>query len=220
MKKRTKTIPAIITGVAILIGGIWLINESRYPNVPAFDDHFTRKFLSKDKKVDDGFYEFKSKTGQYTMWFPEEYTLLSENGDYARDNKDFEQWEAVPSTSETKAYRGAIYVRMAKDNKRNHQDYLESFFKDHLISEQPKLIKTGKTEIYFSSAHFEINEKNQVVEDIKQKPNSFYAYIIDKASNKVIEFSFETSGFKNKQFEEEKQRKWLMKILRSVQFYG
>ena len=63
------------------------------------------------------------------MWFPEEYTLLSENGDYARDNKDFEQWEAVPSTSETKAYRGAIYVRMAKDNKRNHQDYLESFLK-------------------------------------------------------------------------------------------
>ncbi|MBU8854098.1 hypothetical protein BGM24_19145 [Bacillus sp. FJAT-26377] len=218
MKKRTKPLPAIITGVAILIGGIWMINESRYPNVPAFDDHFTRKFLNKDKKVGDGFYEFKSKTGQYTMWFPEGYRLLSENGDYARDNKDFEQWEAVPS-SENKVYRGAIYVRMAKDNKRNHQDYLESFFKDHLISEQPKLIKTGKTEIYFSSAHFEINEKKQVVEDIKQKPNSFYAYIIDKASNKVIEFSFETSGFKNKQFEEEKQRKWLMKILRNVQFY-
>ncbi|OUT33216.1 hypothetical protein B1R96_00630, partial [Priestia aryabhattai] len=79
MKKRTKTLPAIITGVAILIGGIWLINESRYPNVPAFDDHFTREFLNKDKKVDDGFYEFESKTGQYTMWFPEEYTLLSEN---------------------------------------------------------------------------------------------------------------------------------------------
>ena len=40
MKKRTKTLPAIITGVAILIGGIWMINESRYPNVPAFDDQF------------------------------------------------------------------------------------------------------------------------------------------------------------------------------------
>lgn len=39
MKKRTKTLSAIITGAAILIGGIWLINESRYPNVPAFDDY-------------------------------------------------------------------------------------------------------------------------------------------------------------------------------------
>jgi len=76
MKKRTKTLPTIITGVAILIGGIWMINESRYPNVPAFDDHFTRKFLDKDKKVGDGFYEFKSKTGQYTMWFPTSVYLL------------------------------------------------------------------------------------------------------------------------------------------------
>ena len=72
MKKRTKATIATIAGAAILIGCIWLINESCYPNVPAFDDHFTRKFLNKDREVNDGFYEFKSKTGQYTMWFPEE----------------------------------------------------------------------------------------------------------------------------------------------------
>lgn len=219
MKKRTKTIIAVIAGAAILIGGIWMINESRYPNVPAFDDHFTREFLNKDKKVDDGFYEFKSKTGQYTMWFPEGYTLLNEDGDYSRDNKNFEQWGAVPS-SENHVYRGAIHITMAKDNKKNQQDYIESFFKDHLISKEPKLIKTSKNIIYFSSVHFEMNKKKQVVGDIKHEPNSFYAYIIDKASNKVIEFSFETSGFRNQQFKEENQRKWLMKILKSVQFYG
>ncbi|WP_323134969.1 hypothetical protein [Priestia sp. J2] len=67
MKQRTKTIIVVITGATILIGGIWIINESLYPNVPAFKDHFTREFLNKDKKVDDGFYEFKSRTGQYTM---------------------------------------------------------------------------------------------------------------------------------------------------------
>ena len=44
MKKLTKTIIVVIAGVAILIGGIWIINESRYPNVPAFKDHFTREF--------------------------------------------------------------------------------------------------------------------------------------------------------------------------------
>ncbi|MEI2438943.1 hypothetical protein V8V73_00100 [Priestia megaterium] len=65
MKKRSKVIMIVITGAAILIGAIWLINESSYPNVQAFDDHFTRKFLNKDEKADDGFYEFKSKTGQY-----------------------------------------------------------------------------------------------------------------------------------------------------------
>ncbi len=37
MKKHTKTIIAVIIGITILIGGGWLINESRYPNVPAFN---------------------------------------------------------------------------------------------------------------------------------------------------------------------------------------
>ena len=80
-----------IAGTVILTGAIWLINESRYPNVPAFDDHFTRKFLNKDKKVGDGFYEFKSKTGQYSMWFPKEYQVLhkyregyTRNGEYMK----------------------------------------------------------------------------------------------------------------------------------------
>jgi hypothetical protein len=72
LKKRIKTVSAVIAGATILIGGIWMINEISYPNVPAFNDHFTREFLDKGKKADNEFYEFKSKTGQYTMWFPEE----------------------------------------------------------------------------------------------------------------------------------------------------
>lgn len=39
MKKRIKPLPVIIVAAAILIGGIWGINESRYPNVPAFNDY-------------------------------------------------------------------------------------------------------------------------------------------------------------------------------------
>ncbi|WP_368384796.1 hypothetical protein [Priestia aryabhattai] len=92
MKKRMKTIIAVLAGTVILTAGIWLINESRYPKVPAFNDHFTREFLNKDKKVADGFYEFKSKTGQYAMWFPEEYQLIHENDeDYVVSGKMYER---------------------------------------------------------------------------------------------------------------------------------
>ncbi|WP_421535644.1 hypothetical protein [Priestia sp. D3YE.R1] len=108
MKKRTKTLSAIITGAAILIGGIWLINESRYPNVPAFDNHFPREFLNKDKKVDDGFYEFKSKTGQYTIWFPEEYQVSHKyREDYTRNGESYENWSAAyikPYESDQQTY--------------------------------------------------------------------------------------------------------------------
>lgn len=105
MKKRTKTIVAVIAGVAILIGGIWGINQSRYSNVPAFDDHFTLTFLNKDKKVDDGFYKFKSKAEQYTMWFPEEFAIANADGQgYSKNEQNYEDWKALS----TKNIKGKI----------------------------------------------------------------------------------------------------------------
>ncbi|MGX1374445.1 hypothetical protein RKD56_001563 [Priestia megaterium] len=196
IKKRTKTLPAIITGVAILIGGIWMINESRYPNVPAFDDHFTRKFLNKDKKVGDGFYEFKSKTGQYTMWFPEGYRLLSENGDYARDNKDFEQWGAVPS-SENKVY----------------------LFKRRFGLSIPNKIENSQTRVYYQSAYiyFKGTEKRVIVDKKKHIPNAYLAYVADKSSNKVLQISFDSSD-KYKSGDEDKKKEWFLKILENIHF--
>ncbi|MGG0464656.1 hypothetical protein [Priestia aryabhattai] len=130
MKKRTKTIIAVIAGAAILIGGIWMINESRYPNVTAFDDHFTREFLNKDKKVDDGFYEFKSKTGQYTMWFPEEYQLIHENKeDYSINGKDYERWVASSENFfNNKSEISYINVELADKVKKNENINVESLF--------------------------------------------------------------------------------------------
>ncbi|MGF9944932.1 hypothetical protein ABEX44_17020 [Priestia megaterium] len=127
MKKRTKPLPAIIAGAAILIGGIWMINESRYPNVPAFDDHFTRKFLNKDREVNDGFYEFKSKTGQYTMWFPEEYQLLHENEQqYVKEGKVYERYRAVSNSNELEYMTVEFSNKIKKMNLFTLKDCFES----------------------------------------------------------------------------------------------
>ena len=136
MKKRIKPLPAIIVAAAILIGGIWLINESRYPNVPAFDDHFTRKFLNKDKKVASGFYEFKSKTGQYTMWFPENYQLLHENEQqYVKEGKVYECYRAVSNSNELEY----MTVEFSNKIKKMNLFTLKDCFKSNLI--QINLIK-------------------------------------------------------------------------------
>lgn len=132
MKKRTKTIVAVIAGAAILTGGIWLINESRYPNVPAFDDHFTRKFLNKDKKADNGFYEFKSKTDQYTMWFPEKYQVLHKyREDYTRNGESYENWSAAYIKSyENDQQTYAIKAEFSENDTKSESIYVESLFKE------------------------------------------------------------------------------------------
>ncbi|MDI3092468.1 hypothetical protein [Priestia megaterium] len=223
MKKRTKTIIAVIAGAAILIGGIWMINESRYPNVPAFDDHFTREFLNKDKKVDDGFYEFKSKTGQYTMWFPEEYQLIHENKeDYSINGKDYERWVASSENFfNNKSEISYINVELTDKVKKNEDINVESVFKKNLHVNMPKKIETANASIYYDSAYtyFKGTEEKVVKNNIKYVPNTYVAYIADKDTDRVIELYYKYTGEELTEKQREKQEKLIVKILQSVNFH-
>ncbi|MEK4716669.1 hypothetical protein NST66_03780 [Priestia sp. FSL W8-0524] len=217
MKKRTKTIIAVIAGAAILIGGIWMINESRYPNVPAFDDHFTREFLNKDKKVDDGFYEFKSKTGQYTMWFPEEYQLLHENEQqYVKEGKLYERYRAVSNSNELEY----MTVEFSNKIKKNESIYVERLFQEQFNINKPHKVETKNVSIYYDKAYSYFKGTHRQVIRGKEgyTPNTYVAYIADKHSNSVIKFYFDNVKEKLTEKQGEEQDKRIMKILKSVKF--
>ncbi|MFQ6390005.1 hypothetical protein ACLNAR_19660 [Priestia aryabhattai] len=221
MKKRTKTIIAVIAGAAILIGGIWMINESRYPNVPAFDDHFTREFLNKDKKVDDGFYEFKSKTGQYTMWFPEEYQVLHKyREDYTRNGESYENWSA----SYTKLYKNnklmySINAKFSENDTESESIYMESLFKEQLDVKKPEKLETSNTRIYYDYAYTYFRGTNQhIVHDSKKHtPNIYVAYVADKESDKVIELIYDSVG-ENAESNQMDRKTWFLTMLKSINF--
>ncbi|MCP1190186.1 hypothetical protein NKR17_14120 [Priestia flexa] len=221
MKKRTKTIIAVITGAAILIGGIWMINESRYPNVPAFDDHFTREFLNKDKKVDDGFFEFTSKTGQYTMWFPQEYQLLhKDREDYTINKESYENWWAVYNEEvEDEIQKNYIKTEFSTSNPTDENIHVEALFKRRFGLSNPKRIETSKSGIYYQSAYiyFKGTEKQVISDRKKHIPNTYLAYVADKGSNKILQISFDNSG-KYKSDDEEKKKAWFVEILKSIRF--
>jgi len=221
MKKRTKTIIAVIAGAAILIGGIWMINESRYPNAPAFDDHFTREFLNKDKKVDDGFYEFKSKTGQYTMWFPEEYQVLHKyREDYTRNGESYENWSA----SYTKLYKNnklmySINAKFSENDTESESIYMESLFKEQLDVKKPEKLETSNTRIYYDYAYTYFRGTNQhIVHDSKKHtPNIYVAYVADKESDKVIELIYDSVG-ENAESNQMDRKTWFLTMLKSINF--
>ncbi|MEB4860584.1 hypothetical protein [Priestia megaterium] len=222
MKKRTKIVSAVIAGATILIGGIWMGNETRYPNVPAFNDHFTREFLEKDKKVDDGFYEFKSKTGQYTMWFPEEYQLIHENKeDYSLNGNAYERWVASSENSfNNKNGISYINVELAEKVKENEEVNVESLFKKNLHVNQPKKIETAHISIYYDSVYtyFKGTEEKVVKNNIKYVPNTYVAYIADENTDKVIELYYKYTGDHLTEKQGEKQEKFIFKMLKSVKF--
>ncbi|PGK31128.1 hypothetical protein CN902_09100 [Priestia megaterium] len=221
MKKRSKVIMIVITGAAILIGAIWLINESRYPNVRAFNDHFTREFLNKDKKVDDGFYEFKSKTGQYTMWFPEEYQVLHKNReDYAVNNDSYESWWAVYNEEvEGKTQANYIKTEFLTSNPADESIHVEALFKRRFGLSVPNKVENSQTRIYYQSAYiyFKGTEKRVIVDKKKHIPNTYLAYVADKRSNKIVQISFDSSD-KYKSSDEEKKQEWFLKMLKNIHF--
>lgn len=221
MKKHTKTIILVIVGAAILIGGIWGVNESRYPYAPAFDDHFTRKFLNKDKKVDEGFYEFKSKTDQYTMWFPEEYQVLHKNReDYAVNNDSYESWWAVYNEEiEGKTQPNYIKTEFLTSNPAYESIHVEALFKRRFGLSVPNKIENSQTRIYYQSAYiyFKGTEKHVIVDKKKHTPNTYLAYIADKRSNKILQIFFDSSD-KYKSGDEEKKQDWFLEMLKNIHF--
>ena len=64
------------------------------PDVMAFQDDFTREFMASTKKVEDGYYLFESKTGGYTMWYPEDASI--DKGAYER-KKELLRALAIPN---------------------------------------------------------------------------------------------------------------------------
>ncbi|PFL00613.1 hypothetical protein COJ01_14550 [Priestia megaterium] len=221
MKKRIKLITAVIAGTAILIGSVWLINESRYPNAPAFDDHFTRKFLNKDKKVASGFYEFKSKTGQYTIWFPEEYQMLHDASEYYSVNgKSYENWSA--SYRKITGKNKSIYyikAEFSKNDRKSEPIYVKKLFEEQLKDSNFKEIETSRTRIYYdyAYAYFEGTERQVVHNSKVHLPNTYTAYVADKNSNKVIEFSYDSIG-EGTETSQEKRKLWFLTILKSINF--
>src|SRR5699024_4853550 len=90
----------LFTVLIILLGGCQMdkdetstnpseIDKEDLPDVHAFEDEFTRKFLQSTEETEEGFYPFLSKTKKYKMDFPSSGVI----GDRSYSNKKNEYEE-------------------------------------------------------------------------------------------------------------------------------
>jgi hypothetical protein len=56
------------------------------PNVPAFQDEFTRDFLQSTEPVREGYYPLEGLTGKFTMDFPEDMYIGDKSYDRGKNN--------------------------------------------------------------------------------------------------------------------------------------
>ncbi|UOQ83606.1 hypothetical protein [Gracilibacillus salinarum] len=63
------------------------MNATDLPDVPAFQDEFTRGFMESTEPTEEGYYSFVSKTGAYQMNFPEDMTISEKSYNIGPDNR-------------------------------------------------------------------------------------------------------------------------------------
>lgn len=68
------------------------------PDVPAFQDEFTRDFLKSTEPVREGFYPFEAKSEKFTMDFPGDMTI--DERSYSKSSKNDSEFITISHTDE------------------------------------------------------------------------------------------------------------------------
>ena len=174
----------------LLIGGgcdtvgrkdISVMDSAELPNVVAFQDDFTREFMASTVEVEEGYYLFKSKTGGYTMLYPENAKM--DEIYYEMPGEAFEaiQFGESKETNEFEYYVRAIYnstlrARSAAELK----DVLSSYIEYDGIYE---IIEYKDKTIHFATTEY-------VARNGKGITYRFFAVIMSNDSNQAVSMRY------------------------------
>ncbi|MCK0470564.1 hypothetical protein [Halalkalibacter sp. APA_J-10(15)] len=192
--------------VMIVTGGCMM----NAPDVPAFEDEFTREFMKSTKELEEGFYLFESKTGGYTIWFPENATVDSSN--YIKRGESRELVNISEVYGDNLSYR----LRLTYDNRSgteniNSQLRLLSSYVDYQ-GEYEEFIHGDKTFYYATTLH-NVSEGSKVY--------YFISYIKSNANHRSVKFLYATScNFlsENCTIDVDQQEEYALNLMKSVEF--
>ena len=104
----------ILTGCTISVEEGEKTKETSHlwPETPAFKDDFTREFIDSTEEVQEGYYQFKSKTEGYTMLFPVNAKVAAVA--YGLNQDVFETYSFGEQVKEKNL---AFYYKMTYENK-------------------------------------------------------------------------------------------------------
>ncbi|MBU5465516.1 hypothetical protein KQI49_01570 [Virgibacillus sp. MSJ-26] len=174
--------------IILIIGGCGLMEKDvadmdpkDLPNVTAFQDDFTREFMASTEPVEEGYYTFESKTGGYTMKFPDDASI--DKGYYERKKDTFERVSYAEEVDEDYV---SYYVIATYDNFNKSQDVDDLLY---LLSSSLKYkgeyedFEHEDNTIYFAS-------KENVTKDKMTTWFRFFGLIKSNRSNQSLRYIY------------------------------
>ncbi|MTH55077.1 hypothetical protein GKZ89_16860 [Bacillus mangrovi] len=171
-------------------------------------EEFTKSYLSSEKTAEDGYDLFESKTGGYTMLFPED-AVVSEHFGNEKRNDAFE--------SIMYGYRlngASVSTRITYENKPGTRDIQE---KQRLLSVSAgydgayEVIQSKGKTIYFAEKRTVLKNSNGHV---------YLGFIKASDSGQAVEFTLNARCKRDDQSCQPPLKNTALKLMKSVQFNG
>lgn len=171
-----------LSGCDIVQQDVSKMDPKKLPDVPAFQDEFTRGFMGSTDEIEDGFYLFQSQTGKYTMMYPGNAKMQKAFYGFTGEN-----YEKLLYAGGDEEVTGATYTvdlsfKHNKDTIRldTHLSVVSMGIRYDGDFEK---IETDDTEIYFA--------KNTLPEDGKTIGSyNFFGVVKSKESNKTLNYIY------------------------------
>ena len=189
------------------------VNPNKLPDVPAFQDDFTREFMGSIDEVEKGFYLFQSQTGKYTMMYPANAKMQRPFYGFTGENYEKLRYAGADEEVTGATYTVDLTFKHNKDTIRlnTHLSVVSSGVRYDGDFEK---IETEDLEIYFA--------KNTLPVDGERIGSyNFFGVVKSKESNKTLNYTYMVYCDRDEEdcdYDTEAIEKHVKKLMKSVTF--
>jgi hypothetical protein len=179
------------------------------PDVIAFQDDFTREFMSSLEEVEDGYYLFESKTGGYTMMYPENAKM-----DEIYYEMPGDAFEAIQFGEDEGANDFQYFVRSIYESGSRVGDVdslLGMLSEDTNYHGEYRRIESENKTIYFATSQYVTKSKGSTT-------NQFFAAIMSNHSDQAISMRYNILNNKDIEIDLDHVQDEVLNIMESIEF--
>ncbi|GAB3803727.1 hypothetical protein GCM10028868_30790 [Virgibacillus kimchii] len=179
------------------------------PDVFAFQDDFTREFISSLDEVEDGYFLFESKTGGYTMKYPENARM--DKGYYERSGDYFEDIQFGES-EETNEHEYGVRATYNEGDSASEFKRLKGVFEARTSYEGDyESIEYDNKTIHFATSEY-FNQDGEIIS------YNFLGIIMSNYSDQSVSMAYMTDKDSVGDIDLEVIQEKAMKIMESIEF--
>ncbi|MDV2686107.1 hypothetical protein RYX56_17195 [Alkalihalophilus lindianensis] len=218
MKKRL-----IIISLIFLLGlAAFFVVKAMNKEATALNDSFTKEFIA-EEWVEDGFHLFESKTGQYTMLFPDQFQMISEPPEfYGRLGDSYEHWVGQILNDNSKGIAYSFKVTFKDEKADLTENQLHSMLNNHAYNDQYETINLINKTIYHGSSSLIFEGPKATIQDPNlNQANTFFGLISNEHSKKTVEIYYSLDCIEIErgcEINTQGEYEFALKVMKSVEF--